>query len=43
MTCEDALEPGKENMPPARFGAAYAKWQKQIADGIRESKRWTLL
>ena len=43
MTYEDVLKLMMEVMPPEEFHAVYAKWQKQVADGIRKSKKWSPL
>jgi hypothetical protein len=43
MTYEDVLKLMMEVMPPDEFHAVYAKWQKQVADGIRKSKKWSSL
>ncbi|MEA3201446.1 MAG: hypothetical protein QOE90_2874 [Thermoplasmata archaeon] len=41
MTYEDVLKLMMQIMPPEEFHALYAKWQKQVADGIRKSKKWS--
>ena len=41
MTYEDVLKLMMQIMPPDEFHALYVKWQKQFADGIRKSKKWS--
>ena len=43
MTYEDVLKLMMEVMPPDEFHAVYAKWQEQVAEGIRKSKKWSPL
>ena len=43
MTYEDVLKLMMQVMPPEEFHAAYVKWQVQIAESIRKSKKWTPL
>jgi hypothetical protein len=43
MTYEDVLKLMMQVMPPDEFHALYAKWQKQVGDQIRKSKKWSSL
>jgi hypothetical protein len=43
MTYEDVLKLMMQVMSPDEFHAVYAKWQKQVADEIRRSKKWSPL
>ena len=41
MTYEDVLKLMMQIMPPDEFHALYAKWQAEVAKGIRKSKKWS--